>query len=151
MAKASVEAVKAIPYIPFSDLKIDMEQKDPVISAQIEKIKRLDTEKMSQRNDWIKYDVVITADNDVSGADFTISLDGAGVIEFDLISMIPEDAVDGIFRRDLFEALAADKTRIYQISGWMYRRGNKPRKQIPLEENCRRIKRQKIYTKSLGI
>ena len=115
--KASVEAVKAIPYIPFSDLKIDMEQKDPVISAQIEKINQLDTEKMSRCNDWIKYDVVITADNDVSGADFTISLDGAGVIEFDLISMIPEDAVDGIFRRDLFEALAAIKPGFIRFPG----------------------------------
>ena len=115
--KASVEAVKAIPYIPFSDLKIDMELKDPVISAQIDKIKQLDTEKMRRCNDWIKYDAVITADNDVSGADFTISLDGAGVIEFDLISMIPEDAVDGIFRRDLFEALAAIKPGFIRFPG----------------------------------
>lgn len=149
--KASVEAVKAIPYIPFSDLKIDMELKDPVISAQMEKIKQLDTEKMSRCNDWIKYDVVITADNDVSGADFTISLDGAGVIEFDLISMIPEDAVDGIFRRDLFEALAAIKPGFIRFPGGCIVEGISLENQIPLEENCRRIKRQKIYTKSLGI
>ncbi|MFQ7714793.1 MAG: hypothetical protein ACLRI8_11615 [Agathobacter rectalis] len=65
--------------------------------AQLEKLKKLDTDKMCRCNDWIKYDAVLTADDDVAGAKFTIALDGEGVIEFDLISMIPEDAVKGIF------------------------------------------------------
>lgn len=70
--------------------------KDAVMNAQMEKLKMLDTDKMCRCNDWIKYDAVLTADDDVAGAKFTIALDGAGVIEFDLISMIPEDAVKGI-------------------------------------------------------
>ena len=56
--------------------------------------------------EWQKYNVELTAAEDVQGADFTIILTKAGCIEFDLISMIPEDAVAGIFRKDLFEALA---------------------------------------------
>ena len=116
-AETTVEAVKAIPYVPFSDLKIEMEQKDPVMSAQMEKLKMLDTDKMCRCNDWIKYDAVLTADDDVAGAKFTIALDGAGVIEFDLISMIPEDAVKGIFRRDLYEALAAIKPGFIRFPG----------------------------------
>ena len=116
-AETTVEAVKAIPYVPFSDLKIEMEKKDPVMSAQMEKLKMLDTDKMCRCNDWIKYDAVLTADDDVAGAKFTIALDGAGVIEFDLISMIPEDAVKGIFRRDLYEALAAIKPGFIRFPG----------------------------------
>lgn len=116
-AETTVEAVKAIPYVPFSDLKIEMEKKDPVMSAQMEKLKKLDTDKMCRCNDWIKYDAVLTADDDVAGAKFTIALDGAGVIEFDLISMIPEDAVKGIFRRDLYEALAAIKPGFIRFPG----------------------------------
>lgn len=73
-AETTVEAVKAIPYVPFSDLKIEMEQKDPVMCAQLEKLKKLDTDKMCRCNDWIKYDAVLTADDDVAGAKFTIAL-----------------------------------------------------------------------------
>ncbi|MBR1639174.1 MAG: carbohydrate binding domain-containing protein [Treponema sp.] len=55
--------------------------------------------------EWQKYETELTAADDVQGADFEICLTKAGCIEFDLISMIPEDAVAGIFRKDLFEAL----------------------------------------------
>lgn len=55
--------------------------------------------------EWQKYETELTATDDISGADFEIHLTKAGSIEFDLISMIPEDAVKGIFRKDLFEAL----------------------------------------------
>ena len=55
--------------------------------------------------EWRHYEGELTALDDVHGADFIISLTKAGCLEFDLISMIPEDAVAGIFRKDLFEAL----------------------------------------------
>lgn len=55
--------------------------------------------------EWQRYEGELTALDDVHGADFIISLTKAGCLEFDLISMIPEDAVAGIFRKDLFEAL----------------------------------------------
>ena len=55
--------------------------------------------------EWQKYETELTATDDISGADFEIHLTKAGSIEFDLISMISEDAVKGIFRKDLFEAL----------------------------------------------
>lgn len=54
------------------------------------------------------------------GAQFAITLDAPGIVEFDLISMIPEDAVSGIFRKDLFEALQADQTGICAFPGRMY-------------------------------
>ena len=55
---------------------------------------------------WRKYETEITASCDVKGALFEIHLTKAGTVEFDLISMMPGDAVEGVFRKDLFEALA---------------------------------------------
>lgn len=55
--------------------------------------------------EWKQYETVLTAQADVQGAVFEVSLTAPGSVEFDLISMIPEDAVAGIFRKDLFEAL----------------------------------------------
>lgn len=55
--------------------------------------------------DWTFYEGELTAQEDVQGAQFEIRLSNKGCIEFDLISLIPEDAIAGIFRKDLFEAL----------------------------------------------
>lgn len=55
--------------------------------------------------EWKKYKAVLKADADIQGAEFQLHLSKAGSVEFDLISLIPEDAVAGIFRKDLFEAL----------------------------------------------
>ena len=55
--------------------------------------------------DWALYKGELTANDDIQGADFEIVLTKKGSVEFDLISMIPEDAIAGIFRKDLFNAL----------------------------------------------
>ena len=55
--------------------------------------------------DWEFYKGELTANEDIQGCEFEIHLTKAGSVEFDLISMIPEDAVAGIFRKDLFNAL----------------------------------------------
>lgn len=54
---------------------------------------------------WKKYTTELTATDDVQGARFEVILTEKGCVEFDLVSMIPQDAVAGIFRKDLFEAL----------------------------------------------
>lgn len=56
---------------------------------------------------WTKYEAVIVPEKTVRYADFLISLDGEGSAYFDMVSCIPEDAVMGIFRRDLAEKLKA--------------------------------------------
>lgn len=56
---------------------------------------------------WAKYEAVIVPDKTVRYADFVISLDGEGSAYFDMVSCIPDDAVMGIFRRDLAEKLKA--------------------------------------------
>ncbi len=54
---------------------------------------------------WVKYETVIEAKKTVRGGKFVVSLSDPGVVEFDLISMMPTDAVAGIFRKDLFDKL----------------------------------------------
>ena len=43
---------------------------------------------------WRKYETEIVANDSVKGALFEVSLSEAGCVEFDLFSMIPEDAVN---------------------------------------------------------
>ena len=54
---------------------------------------------------WTLYTTELVADEDVTGAVYEMHLTKQGSYEFDLISMIPQDAVAGVFRKDLFEAL----------------------------------------------
>lgn len=54
---------------------------------------------------WARYETVLKAEEPAEGADFVIALEAEGCVEFDFISMMPENAVAGIFRRDLFELL----------------------------------------------
>ena len=56
-------------------------------------------------NRWELYELKLCADREVQGELFMVQLFGEGVVEFDFFSMIPEDAVLGIFRRDLAELL----------------------------------------------
>lgn len=104
-AEGSVQAVKPVPYGPFTDLTVEFPMADGPFAEIMNEAKNADAEKCCREHEWIKYELVLTASETVAGAEFILSLDAAGVVEFDLISMIPEDAVAGVFRKDLFEAL----------------------------------------------
>ncbi len=54
---------------------------------------------------WIRYELTLKAEETVEGGAFILSLEAAGTVEFDFISMMPADAVAGIFRKDIFERL----------------------------------------------
>ncbi len=56
-------------------------------------------------NKWERYELTLTALSDTEGALFAVALDQPGTAEFDFFSMMPKDAVAGVFRRDLFELL----------------------------------------------
>ena len=58
-------------------------------------------------DEWTKYEGVLSVDKTVRNADFVITLDGAGTADFDMVSCMPSDAVEGVFRRDLAEKLKA--------------------------------------------
>lgn len=54
---------------------------------------------------WHRYDVELKALDTIRGGKFMITLTKPGIVEFDFISMMPEDAVAGVFRKDLFDLL----------------------------------------------
>lgn len=56
---------------------------------------------------WKKYEAIIKAEKDVRFGKFIVTLSGEGTVEFDFFSMIPSDAVCGIFRKDLYDLLDA--------------------------------------------
>lgn len=116
-AQTEVKAVKPVPYVPFCDLKIPMEIGYGTLNPEIEKIHQMDQSGKCRRNEWIKYEMVLVAVDNVRGAQFALTMDAPGIVEFDLISMIPEDAVAGIFRKDLFEALQAIKPGFVRFPG----------------------------------
>lgn len=51
--------------------------------------------------DWTRYTVQLSCDEPVSCGEFVIRLNAPGTVCFDFVSMIPSDAVLGLFRRDL--------------------------------------------------
>ena len=57
------------------------------------------------KNGWAKYTAQVTADNTVRKSDFIIELDNSATVDFDVISVMPDDAVCGVFRKDLAEKL----------------------------------------------
>lgn len=55
--------------------------------------------------EWTKYTFDMTASDAVRGAQLVVTADGTGTIDFDMISLFPDDAVMGIFRSDLAQLL----------------------------------------------
>ena len=76
---------------------------DTAFTAVAEKV--ADTDNKYAANGWTKYEVQATADKTLRGAEFVIELDTSATVYFDMISMIPDDAVEGIFRKDMFDLL----------------------------------------------
>lgn len=65
--------------------------------------------------EWVKYEAVITARKTVRFADFVLETDS--VLDLDMVSCMPSDAVMGIFRRDLAELLKAVKPGFLRFPG----------------------------------
>lgn len=94
-----------IPFMPFADLTVELKKDIWGMKAQIDSIRAMDKSNMVQANDWVKYETTLTVSKDIIAGKFVIELDAPGLVEFDFISVIPTDAVAGVFRKDLFEAL----------------------------------------------
>ncbi|MDE6619016.1 MAG: carbohydrate binding domain-containing protein [Lachnospiraceae bacterium] len=56
-------------------------------------------------NKWVPYTLELSVEKEVQNAAFAVLLENQGTVEFDHFSMMPEDAVCGIFRKDLAECL----------------------------------------------
>lgn len=72
---------------------------------------------ISDNQGWNKYEADIYSNEDVYNGDFVITLEQKGKVCFDMISMLPADAVYGIFRKDLVEKLEKIKPGFLRFPG----------------------------------
>jgi len=96
--------------------------------------------------EWKQYTAELIALEDVQAADFVISLSKAGCIEFDLISLIPEDAVAGVFRKDLFDALADIHPAFLRFPGGCIVEGTSIMRRYQWKNTVGELKDRKINT-----
>ncbi len=75
-------------------------------------------------NRFRKYEVVLHAEADVERGDFALCLTEAGIVELDFVSLMPCDAVAGIFRRDLFDMLKNLRPGFLRFPGGCIVEGN---------------------------
>ena len=73
-------------------------------------------------NFWNRYEATLMAEKTMRHARFVLQMQECGIVKFDFISMMPADAVEGIFRKDLFQKLADTKTGIFTFPRRMYHR-----------------------------
>lgn len=74
-------------------------------NAVCKKSVAVETADASGWNKWVPYKLELCVEDDVQNAVFVVLLENPGTVEFDHFSVLPEDAVCGIFRRDLAERL----------------------------------------------
>lgn len=77
-----------------------------------------------KREGWQHVSGRVTAAESISGGVFTIVAERPGIYEIDFVSMIPEDAVLGIFRCDLVQKLKALKPGFVRFPGGCVVEGN---------------------------
>ncbi len=75
-------------------------------------------------NFWKLYSASIKAEKSVRKGSFQISMDNSGILELAYVSMIPEDAVMGIFRKDIYTLLKELKPGFIRFPGGCIVEGN---------------------------
>lgn len=78
----------------------------------------------SVTREWKKYETEICLREDIFYGDFVIHISRPGTVCFDFISMIPEDAVCGVFRKDLADLLRDMKPGFLRFPGGCVVEGN---------------------------
>jgi len=96
-----------------------------------------------EERNWMKYEIELTAKEDIEKALFVISLEKAGIIEFDFISMIPEDAVAGVFRKDIFDMLKDLHPGFIRFPGGCVLEGNNLSNRYQYKETLKPVERRK--------
>lgn len=74
--------------------------------------------------DWTEYTGTIEALENARHSDIVVELSEIGTVHFDLISLIPEDAILGIFRKDLVDLLKDMKPGFMRFPGGCIVEGN---------------------------
>ena len=115
--QTQISLTSYLPYVPFVDTKTDSKTGFDDFDSMNQEIRKIDPTGRSRQNDWIRYEAWMEASADVTNADFVITADADLTAEFDLISLMPGNAVAGVFRKDLFEALKEMKPGFLRFPG----------------------------------
>ena len=86
---------------------------------------------------WHRYQFTIKSKASLDKGDFAITLAKSGTVHLDAFSMIPENAVFGVFRRDLVSYMKELQPGFLRFPGGMRCRRKQPRKQVSLEKFAR--------------
>ncbi len=81
---------------------------DPVVEKRV---------KIKPNGKWTRYEVKLKSKVDVEGANFAFLLRKAGMVHANDFSLMPEDAILGVFRRDLLELLKEMKPKFLRFAG----------------------------------
>lgn len=103
------------------------EQNFKVQVAALEKAtgkKHIFTNVLISNNDWHKYTVSFTVDETIRYALFAILFEEQAEADFDCISLFPENAVCGLFRKDLAEKLKDMHPKFMRFPGGCVVEGN---------------------------
>ena len=92
---------------------------------------------------WYRYETVLIPEEDVAGAQFVAALTTPGIVEFDFFSMMPVDAVAGVFRKDLFELLKGMKPGFLRFPGGCIIEGNTLENRYRWKESVGRIEERR--------
>ena len=76
---------------------------------------------------WAQYTAELTSRRGASDARLELVLPGGGELWLDHVSLVPSDAVGGLFRRDVFESIAALRPGFVRMPGGNYLEGFGPR------------------------
>ena len=103
------------------------EQNFKVQVAALERVtgkKHILTNVLISNNDWHKYTVSFTVNETIRYALFAILFEEQAEADFDCISLFPEDAVCGLFRKDLAEKLKDMHPKFMRFPGGCVVEGN---------------------------
>lgn len=99
-----------------------------VIDAWGDEVQRIELASAEEgtaiNREWQKINIEFTAQESVDAGTFAIVLEHMGRVDFDFISLKPENAVCGVFRRDLAEKLKALKPGFLRFPGGCVVEGN---------------------------
>ena len=77
-----------------------------------------------EEDGWKKYECTLVPEKKICQGDFVVSLQGEGTVAFDFFSMMPDNAVCKVFRKDLAEKLKALSPSFLRFPGGCIVEGN---------------------------
>ncbi len=96
-----------------------------------------------KKSGWQQYSLTLTAPASVDAAAFHIILTEAGEVEFDCVSMMPGDAVYGVFRKDLADLLKDINPGFLRFPGGCIIEGNDLKNRYQWKKSVGHITRRK--------